>query len=213
MAARDRHGRHDPDDWFAGLDDAAPARRRSAAAPPSPVPARQRRAPEERPPLDATAQARTSDGLTFTLGSLLAAAAVAVAVIVVAVLALTGVFSQRAEHPVTAATTPKTLPTNQSPTTSATTTTTPAPSTRKAFPIPTSPLQPGDTGAQVKLLQRALRRLGYLTSAADGTYGTATQTALTALQRVSLLPADGILGPRTLHALDQALKKAVRASP
>ena len=77
--------------------------------------------------------------------------------------------------------------------------------TPAATPAPATTLKPGDQGPQVKLLQRALARLGYTTGAADGSYGPSTQKALTRFQRTSAIAADGVLGPKTLAALKQAL--------
>ena len=84
-------------------------------------------------------------------------------------------------------------------TTPSTTTTSTAPS------VPTIALKPGDTGAQVMLLQQDLQALGYLTSAPDGTYGPATKAAVQAFQSAQGLGADGVTGAKTLAALQQAL--------
>ena len=70
---------------------------------------------------------------------------------------------------------------------------------------PTATLKPGATGAQVKLLQRALASLGYSTGVVDGQYGPATKQAVTAFQKADGLTADGIFGPKTLQALTRAL--------
>jgi hypothetical protein len=89
---------------------------------------------------------------------------------------------------------------------SATTATTPA--TTQASPAPaapTAPLKPGDTGASVKALQRALARLGFSAGAVDGQYGPSTTKAVTSFQRAHGLTADGVLGPKTLAALTTAL--------
>jgi peptidoglycan hydrolase-like protein with peptidoglycan-binding domain len=67
-------------------------------------------------------------------------------------------------------------------------------------------LKPGDSGAQVKLLQRALAGLGYSVGVADGVYGPSTEAALTRFQKANGLTADGLLGPKTLAALRQALQ-------
>jgi peptidoglycan hydrolase-like protein with peptidoglycan-binding domain len=44
-------------------------------------------------------------------------------------------------------------------------------------------LKPGDSGADVRQLQRALRSLGYFRATADGTFGTATKDAVSRLYR------------------------------
>jgi len=66
---------------------------------------------------------------------------------------------------------------------------------------PTTTLKPGDTGAQVKALQRELNALGYTVGKVDGSYGSQTSKAVTAFQRARHLTADGIVGPLTLQAL------------
>jgi hypothetical protein len=73
--------------------------------------------------------------------------------------------------------------------------------------VPTTTLKPGDTGAQVKLLQKALTAVGNSPGKADGNYGPATSSALEDFQRSAKLTADGIFGPAT----KTALAKAVRA--
>lgn len=70
---------------------------------------------------------------------------------------------------------------------------------------PTTTLKPGDSGTQVTLLQQALATLGYSPGKADGTYGAGTKKAVGAFQKAQGLTADGIVGPRTLAALQQAL--------
>jgi putative peptidoglycan binding protein len=104
------------------------------------------------------------------------------------------------------------------PRTAATTTTTTAaaapvtPTTTAAVPpaagLPRTTLKPGATGAQVKVLQRALVNLGYSTGAADGQYGPATKQAVSAFQRANGLTADGVFGPKTLQALARAVSGA-----
>jgi putative peptidoglycan binding protein len=79
-------------------------------------------------------------------------------------------------------------------------TSTPAPPVR-SLSAPTTTLKPGDTGPQVKTLQRELRALGYAVGAIDGSYGTQTSKAVMAFQRAHHLTVDGIVGPRTLQAL------------
>jgi len=92
------------------------------------------------------------------------------------------------------------------------TTTTPAatttPSTTPAstsIRIPAGTLKLGDKGAQVTILQRALKSLGYSPGTIDGKYGPATQRAVARFQRAAKLATDGILGPKTLAALAQAV--------
>jgi peptidoglycan hydrolase-like protein with peptidoglycan-binding domain len=67
--------------------------------------------------------------------------------------------------------------------------------------VPATTLKPGDTGPQVKTLQRELQALGYSVGGIDGSYGTQTSKAVMAFQRAHHLTADGIVGPQTLTAL------------
>jgi Putative peptidoglycan binding domain len=171
----------DPDDWFAESD---------WAGGPAPAPGDQfEPAARGRAPL--------SD-LTFTLRTLILAALAVVAVIVVAGLAIGGVFSRSDDHPSTtpSATTPSTTKQTTTPTTTA------ARAPRSL--APTSTLKPGDNGAQVKRLQRALAQLGYAPGSVDGDYGPSTVAAVKRFQQASKLTADGVLGPATLKALKRA---------
>jgi hypothetical protein len=113
-------------------------------------------------------------------------------VFLVALLAAAGVFSGSPSTPTAAPTTSTSTP-------STTRTTTPA---VPAGPVsPTTTLKPGDSGSQVKTLQRELASLGYSIGAIDGNYGTATTKAVAAFQRADHLTPDGIVGPSTLLAL------------
>jgi peptidoglycan hydrolase-like protein with peptidoglycan-binding domain len=95
-----------------------------------------------------------------------------------------------------------------SPTISTSQTSTAATTTASARPLPApaTTLKPGDTGAQVTVLQRALASLGYSGGKADGQYGPATKDAVVRFQHSVALVADGILGPATLQALKNALR-------
>jgi len=62
-------------------------------------------------------------------------------------------------------------------------------------------LRKGDEGPDVVTLQQALAELGYLTGAADGNFGTGTQTAVKKFQQDRGLDADGIAGKMTQEAL------------
>lgn len=75
-----------------------------------------------------------------------------------------------------------------------------------ATPAPAQPasyktLRKGDEGPEVQMMQLALTELGYLTSAADGNFGTGTQTAVKKFQADNGLDSDGIAGKMTLEAL------------
>jgi peptidoglycan hydrolase-like protein with peptidoglycan-binding domain len=126
------------------------------------------------------------------------AAVVALVVLLVIGLAVGGVFG--GSTPRRAATT---LVTTHVPTTTVTKTATQPRS--NAIAAPSGPLKLGDSGAQVRVLQRALASLGYSSGAIDGSYGPSTQQAVARFQAAAKLTPDGILGPQTLQALKNAL--------
>ena len=74
---------------------------------------------------------------------------------------------------------------------------TPAPTPEPAYRT----LRKGDEGPEVVTLQQALTELGYLSGAADGNFGTGTQTAVKKFQEDNNLDADGIAGKMTQEAL------------
>ena len=74
---------------------------------------------------------------------------------------------------------------------------TPAPVAAKTYVT----LRKGDEGPDVVTMQQALAELGYLTGAADGNFGTGTQTAVKKFQQDNGLDADGIAGKMTQEAL------------
>jgi hypothetical protein len=118
--------------------------------------------------------------------------------LLIAVLAAAGVFSGGSSHVATVATTVPTTPvTTSTPTTTEAT---------QPLPAPTATLKPGDTGAQVKTLQRALASLGFSTGTVDGEYGPATEDATKRFQRSVGIDDDGVVGPATLKALKTALR-------
>ena len=101
---------------------------------------------------------------------------------------------------------------SKSPTAASITTTGPAgtstaPTVTKPSRIaaPSVPLKPGDSGAQVKVLQRALASLGYAAGSVDGSYGPSTQAAVAKFQHAAGLTADGVVGPKTRRAIRTAL--------
>ncbi len=189
---------HEPeaDDWFVDLGDEPPAHAGGATA----VGTQDGESPATDDWLHgdrASADGGPREGLTVRLGTLIAAAAILLVGILVVGLAIGGVFSGGGDKAATTTTTT----TAQTPTTTATTPTVPA-----TVPPPSATLKPGDQGAQVKRLQRALKQLGYTVGKVDGDYGTSTQAALKAFQTASKLTADGVLGPKTLLALKAALQ-------
>ena len=62
-------------------------------------------------------------------------------------------------------------------------------------------LRKGDRSEDVVIMQMALAELGYLTGAADGNFGTGTETAVKNFQKDRGLASDGIAGKMTLEAL------------
>ena len=124
--------------------------------------------------------------------------AICVLAVFFAILAAFGVFSGNSPAPTTVAPPPKPLTTTTQATTQTTTSTSEAPA---------QTLKPGDTGAQVKLLQEALVTLGFLSGKPDGAYGPETQNAVEKFQVSAGIPEDGIVGPQTLNALQKQLAK------
>jgi hypothetical protein len=188
----------DPDDWFGAVGD-GPTRPAGESAVESPAGVGESPVTEDDwlDPAPAEALDTADSGLTVRLGTLLVAAVILLVLILVAGLAVGGVFSGGGTKGGTATTNPPTITTTQTPST-----TTSAP---PAIPAPATTLKPGATGAQVKRLQRGLKRLGYSVGAVDGDYGASTEAAVKRFQQTSKLTADGVLGPKTLQALKRAL--------
>jgi hypothetical protein len=136
-------------------------------------------------------------GIAITTRALVVVAVSALALLL-AILAAAGAFSggsQKVSPPLP--TTPATVAAPPS-TTPLTATTTPATT------APTTTLKPGDTGTEVTTLQNELTALGYSPGKADGAYGPATEQAVKNFQTAKGLTVDGIVGPKTLAALQQA---------
>jgi Putative peptidoglycan binding domain len=200
MAGRDKPRSRNPDDWFSGLE---PGRSpgdgpNGWSAPPARGEGgedddwlgddpRPRRPHSDSPVADFFADRRR---VAMVAGGLLAV------IVLIAVLAAAGVFSGSNESA------PPTVPTTLPTTTAQTTPPPPAPT----FAAPTTTLKPGDTGAQVRVLQRALTHLGYPVGKIDGDYGSATKAAVAKFQTAEKLTADGIFGPATRTALVKALR-------
>jgi murein L,D-transpeptidase YcbB/YkuD len=192
MAGRDTRS-PDPDDWFADPERASSRRARSAAA-------ARVAADEDDWVGDARRPRRQAPSLAANLPDRwvpIAAGAVLVLILLVGGLAIAGVFGSSKATPAATTTQFTSTPTT-TPTTTPAVTTVPAPSTA---------LTPGDTGAQVKVLQRALAQLGYTVGKVDGDYGTATKTAVAQFQTAQKLTADGVFGPATRAALIRALSR------
>lgn len=62
-------------------------------------------------------------------------------------------------------------------------------------------LRKGDYSGDVALMQQALINLGYLSGAPDGNYGTQTEKAVRAFQKINGLRVDGTAGKETLTRL------------
>jgi len=135
-------------------------------------------------------------GRTFT-ATQVAIIALSALAIIFAILAAAGVFSGNKTSAPPVATLPhvKTV----------TVQTSTAANTTPAVEAPSQTLKPGDTGSQVKMLQRALAALGYSPGKPDGDYGPATQVAVERFQVAKGLSEDGVVGPATLAALQKAL--------
>jgi putative peptidoglycan binding protein len=93
-------------------------------------------------------------------------------------------------------------------TTPATTSTTPSTTTPNVTSVPAEQtLRPGMSGSSVLALQQALVKLGYDPGTPDGSYGPGTTQAVTAFQSANGLTADGVAGPATLKAINDALAR------
>ena len=62
-------------------------------------------------------------------------------------------------------------------------------------------LKKGDSGVQVKALQKRLKELGYYKDYVDGDYGLATATAVSDFQRANKLTVTGTANPTTLKKM------------
>jgi murein L,D-transpeptidase YcbB/YkuD len=182
----------DPDDWFGDQD---PEERRLPDAPPDET------VSQADDWLDETVRRRQPrQSWAQTIDKRMVTVAASLIALLIAGLAAAGVFSSGGS--------PAPLSTPSLTTATQTTTTGTTTAGAKQLPAPATTLTPGDKGAQVVVLQRALARLGFSSGKADGVYGPATTSALKRFQQSAGLKADGILGPVTLRALGQALKNA-----
>ncbi|HEU5477685.1 MAG TPA: peptidoglycan-binding domain-containing protein [Gaiellaceae bacterium] len=130
--------------------------------------------------------------LTTTQLAIIAASVLA---LFFAILAAAGVFNSKAAAP------PAPAPKQVTVTVSTSTPTNTLPTTE----APAQTLSPGDTGSQVKVLQRALAALGFSAGKPDGDYGPSTQSAVESFQAAHGLAQDGVVGQQTLNALQKAL--------
>jgi len=65
-------------------------------------------------------------------------------------------------------------------------------------------LRKGDRGSDVRFVQSILKELGYYRFKLDSYFGSRTEEAVLAFQTAEGILADGIVGPETLNALQQA---------
>lgn len=72
-------------------------------------------------------------------------------------------------------------------------------------------LREGDQGAEVRLMQEKLKRLGYYTGNVDGDFGAGTVSAVKTFQRQNGLTADGVAGGGTLSKLFSSSAKSYNA--
>lgn len=71
--------------------------------------------------------------------------------------------------------------------------------------IPTGYLRQGDSSDKVKLLQKILKKLDYLSGSADGVFGPKTEAALRAFQKKNNITIDGIYGSESRTAFENIL--------
>ncbi len=200
MTDRDDREEQELDNWFDEPDTSGAWEERSARV----VRSRQTQSPTREDAEDwISAGAATSTSEPLPLRGVLRrhravlAAALIIGVCLLGGLAAAGVFSGGHQN---------TAPAESTVSAPTTTATPPVTQTQPALTAPPAPLKPGDQGASVRLLQRALAQLGYSPGTIDGQYGPSTTQAVSRFQRASGLTADGILGPNTLRALTRALE-------
>jgi hypothetical protein len=99
------------------------------------------------------------------------------------------------------------IETTPPPTTPEPTTTTPTSTSPLTVRLPAGgTLRLGDDSpAEIRRLQRALVTLGFEPGEVDGLFGPVTQAAVIEFQRSKDLDPDGIVGPKTVRALNKAL--------
>lgn len=76
------------------------------------------------------------------------------------------------------------------------------PSADETEPREPRPLTLGSKGSRVRGLQEELRALRYDPGPVDGVFGATTQAAVWAFQKVNHLHPDGVVGPKTMRALE-----------
>ena len=193
MNPPDRQRPHDPDDWF-DESEPVPARRPSRASAPVDPDAQTRE--KTAPPVDdwLAPEPRTRKRRSARTVDRRIVIALGITVVLLLVgLAFGGVFSGGGKK---RANTPPTRQTTRTSTQSSTAT----------LVLPAATVKLGDHGNAVKQLQRALRSLGFSVGTIDGVFGASTERAMTAFQTAHHLSPDGILGPATRAAMQNALR-------
>lgn len=66
-------------------------------------------------------------------------------------------------------------------------------------------LRKGSVGKNVEKLQENLKTLGFYKSTIDGSFGSVTDAAVRAFQKDAKITIDGVAGPQTLKAIEEAL--------
>ncbi|HEX4518908.1 MAG TPA: peptidoglycan-binding domain-containing protein [Gaiellaceae bacterium] len=138
-------------------------------------------------------------------GVLIALAGAAVVVVIIAVVVFSGGGSSTPPTTIQTTTQAVTTTPTTTPATTTSTKTTPAHTSQPVTLPPVGYLRSGDTGTQVKALQEALILLGATTLTADGNFGPATATAVTAFQTANGLTADGVVGQKTADTINSAV--------
>ena len=89
------------------------------------------------------------------------------------------------------------------------------PTPKPTVAIPETSLKSGDSGADVKTVQKRLKELGYYKGSIDGKMGKTTVKAVRDFQEANGLKADGVAGKATYAVLfsDDTLKKGVTPTP
>lgn len=72
--------------------------------------------------------------------------------------------------------------------------------------LPTGYLRQGDSNENVKMLQKLLIKLEYLSGTPDGVFGPKTETALRSFQKDNAIDVDGIYGSQSRVALKAKLE-------
>lgn len=73
-------------------------------------------------------------------------------------------------------------------------------------------LKQGNTGTDVKTLQKKLKNWGYYKGSIDGIFGPKTKEAVKYFQRKNNLTVDGIVGKKTLSALGMTLSSGTSSN-